>query len=65
MTHQERDRGEVMPAALCACGCGKPWTKWCKGCNLVYCDKHAPNTKHPCLEEEDRSVHYKTSRARK
>ena len=34
---------EAYPDATCAYkGCGQPWVKWCRKCNLVYCVMHAP-----------------------
>ncbi len=26
--------------------CAAPWTEWCRGCNLVYCEAHIMS--HPC-----------------
>ena len=44
----ERDRSETIKSALCACGCGKPWVKWCRACNLVYAAEHADPGSHRC-----------------
>jgi DNA polymerase/3'-5' exonuclease PolX len=30
------------------CRCGRKWTKWCRGCNLVYCDDHIERPAHGC-----------------
>lgn len=40
------DRSEVIKSALCAAGCGAPWAKWHRQCNLVFCDVHVSD--HEC-----------------
>ena len=39
------------PPACCACGCGKPWEKWCRHCNLVYAAEHVERALHRCRPE--------------
>lgn len=46
MRHSEP--AAVFPAAKCAAQCGAPWSKWCRGCNLVWCQAHAEPTAHNC-----------------
>jgi hypothetical protein len=38
----------LFPPAKCCSGCGTPWEKWCRGCNLVYCVQHAEPKVHVC-----------------
>lgn len=45
---EERDRSEQIKSALCACGCGQPWAKWCRACNLVYTAEHVNPALHRC-----------------
>ena len=40
------DRSEIIKSALCSAGCGAPWKKWHRQCNLVFCDVHAND--HEC-----------------
>jgi predicted RNA-binding protein with PUA domain len=48
MTH------EIFGTAYCSISaytqekCEKPYTKWCKGCNLVFCDDHLDRRRHNC-----------------
>lgn len=44
----------IFPPALCAACRQKPWTKWCRGCNVVYCDDHAERANHACKPDEVR-----------
>jgi|FLYK01.1.fsa_nt_gi hypothetical protein len=45
---------EILGAACCAFGaytkerCEQPYTRWCRGCNLVFCDAHLDREKHYC-----------------
>jgi len=50
-----RDEPSIFPQALCCAGCRKPWEKWCRGCNLVYCGDHADRKSHNCKPDEKRS----------
>lgn len=45
---RKRDPAITFGAALCGFGCGAKWSKWCRGCNLVYCDKHIEHKAHKC-----------------
>lgn len=40
------DRSEIIKSATCAAGCGAPWAKWHKQCNLVFCTAHVND--HEC-----------------
>lgn len=44
---------QIYPPALCVAGCGLPWEKWCRPCNLVYCTNHADPAFHKCRTVEE------------
>jgi hypothetical protein len=51
-------RAEILGPGRCACRkailaggtwiCLETWTRWCRGCNLVYCGAHANPKHHGC-----------------
>lgn len=43
-----RDPGETIKSATCAAGCGAPWKKWHRDCNLVFCEAHVDAASHQC-----------------
>jgi hypothetical protein len=47
-----REYIEILDSAMCVCG--KPWEKWCVGCNLVYCAEHVGRDKHECKDLDKR-----------
>jgi len=51
---RQREEPQVFPATLCAAGCGKPYEKWCRQCNLVYCKEHVDRQRHKCKPDEVR-----------
>ena len=51
---RKRDEPSIYPEALCCAGCRKPWEKWCRGCNLVYCSDHVDRKSHTCKPDEQR-----------
>jgi hypothetical protein len=60
------DRSEVIKSALCTAGCGAPWKKWHRACNLVFCDAHIND--HECRPVNTRifpGEQPKTARKRK
>lgn len=46
------DEPTVLPAANCSACKQAPWTKWCRGCNLVFCDAHIERTLHACVHRD-------------
>ena len=46
MNKSKPDRSEIIKSALCAAGCGAPWKKWHRQCNLVFCNVHVND--HEC-----------------
>jgi len=40
------DRSEIIKSATCTAGCGAPWKKWHRQCNLVFCSAHVDS--HEC-----------------
>lgn len=42
------DEPTILPEATCAACKAAPWTRWCRGCNLVFCDAHAERKRHAC-----------------
>lgn len=49
---RKRDDPVIYPAPVCAAGCQKPYEKWCKGCNLVFCLDDLPREKHNCANRD-------------
>lgn len=47
----------IFPPSVCALGAFTPekclvlYEKWCRGCNLVFCNEHADPFKHNCREK--------------
>lgn len=48
------DEPTIMPEAKCGTCRTSPWTKWCRACNLVYCDAHIDRKSHTCKPDEER-----------
>lgn len=44
----------IYAAPTCGAGCQKPWEKWCRGCNLVFCDSHIARDQHNCANRDQR-----------
>lgn len=44
----------IIESAKCSAGCGRVYTKWCRQCNIVFCDEHVAREKHKCKPDEIR-----------
>ena len=49
---RKNDPAEIFLPVLCATGCNSKWSKWCRGCNLVFCASHIDMDVHQCKRSD-------------